>query len=253
MRKFPVSQDYTWPVTIASYEADRFSRLRPSAQLRLQQEIGEKHLAAAGLTYREFFRMGAIFVVTKLSSKTYRAPVFEEEVLLTTWPRDIKGAQLFRCYRFSSPSGEPLIDCTAAFAVVDTQSHRLMRPSIYMDLCGVTNPDRRNDCADPGRIRLPGDLEKVGERPVLYSDIDYNGHLNNTVYADFLVDFLPGGISGREITEFSINYEHEAVLGDTIELFARKDGDTVFFRGAHGRGSCFTASCRVKAAPECTL
>ena len=253
MQKYPVSPDYAWPITIASYEADRFRRLRPSAQLRLQQEVGEKHLAAAGLTYHEFFRMGAIFVVTKLSSKIYRAPVFEEEVLLTTWPRDIKGVQLFRCYRFSPPDGEPLIECTAAFAVVDTQSHRLMRPSIYMELCGVTNPERQNGCADPGKLRLPEGLEKVGERPVLYSDIDYNGHLNNTVYADFLADFLPGGVSGREITEFCINYEHEAVLGDTIEIFARQEGDTVFFRGAHAKGACFTASCKVREAPEYIL
>lgn len=37
---YNVAQDYTWELKIASYDAGRDKRLRPSNQLKLQQEVG---------------------------------------------------------------------------------------------------------------------------------------------------------------------------------------------------------------------
>ena len=47
---YNVAPDYTWELKIASYDAGRDKRLRPSNQLKLQQEVGELHLGAGGLT-----------------------------------------------------------------------------------------------------------------------------------------------------------------------------------------------------------
>ena len=42
---------YTWELKIASYDAGRDRRLRPSNQLKLQQEVVELHLGGGGLDY----------------------------------------------------------------------------------------------------------------------------------------------------------------------------------------------------------
>ena len=41
---YTVARDYTWGLKIASYDAGKDRRLRPSNQLKLQQEVGELHL-----------------------------------------------------------------------------------------------------------------------------------------------------------------------------------------------------------------
>ena len=99
------------------------------------------------------------------------------------------------------------------------------------------------DGHQPGKLMLPEELPYVGSRPVYYSDIDYNGHLNNAVYGDILCDFLPGGMFGKRILEAQVNYLSETRFGETLKLYAgEQDGETYLF-GEHERGRSF--ECRV--------
>ena len=59
---YAVPKDYTWELKIASYDAGRDRRLRPSNQLKLQQEVGELHLGIGGLDYDAFYQHGIVFV-----------------------------------------------------------------------------------------------------------------------------------------------------------------------------------------------
>ena len=111
---YTVARDYTWGLKIASYDAGKDRRLRPSNQLKLQQEVGELHLGEGGLTWEEFYRHGMIFVLTRLNSVIHRAPVLDEKVWLRTWHRDTKGAQFYRCYQFLDAAGNPLIESVSA-------------------------------------------------------------------------------------------------------------------------------------------
>ena len=220
-RTYPVKQDYTWSARVTSFDAGRDRLLRPSSLLRFQQEAGERHLGEAGLTYQEFYRRGMIFVLTRLNVEIHRLPAMGEEVSLLTWHRDGKGAQLYRCYQLFEQFG------------IGSQ------------------PDRRNGCPDPGRLRPPEGLTDAGERRVFWSDTDYNGHLNNTVYADILCDFVPDGMDGREIAGFSIAYEKEALEGESLSIrtaaLPEENGcSTVWMTGEHGRGRCFTANLRLR-------
>ena len=70
----PVRPDYDWAARVTSFDAGRDRRLRLSSLLRFQQEAGERHLGDAGLTYREFYRQGMIFVLTRLQVEIRRLP-----------------------------------------------------------------------------------------------------------------------------------------------------------------------------------
>ena len=211
---YTVARDYTWGLKIASYDAGKDRRLRPSNQLKLQQEVGELHLGEGGLTWEEFYRHGMIFVLTRLNSVIHRAPVLDEKVWLRTWHRDTKGAQFYRCYQFLDAAGNPLIESVSAFALVDPVTHKLLPPAA---------------------------LVPAGTRRVYWSDTDYNGHLNNTVYADILCDFLPGGMEGKRLTGFSISFLKEAMEGEDLVVSACAAPGEAWVAAAHQRGTCFEA------------
>lgn len=137
---YTVARDYTWGLKIASYDAGKDRRLRPSNQLKLQQEVGELHLGEGGLTWEEFYRHGMIFVLTRLNSVIHRAPVLDEKVWLRTWHRDTKGAQFYRCYQFLDAAGNPLIESVSAFALVDPVTHKLLRPEVFQPFGVETQP-----------------------------------------------------------------------------------------------------------------
>lgn len=248
---YPVKPDYAWPARVTSFDAGRNRLLRPSSLLRFQQEAGERHLGEAGLTYQEFYRRGMVFVLTRLNVEIRRLPELGEEVTLLTWHRDSKGAQLYRCYQLLDGRGEVLTEGVSAFALVEVDSHRPLRPTVFEQFGIEPHPERRNGCPDPGRLRPPEGLEESGERRIYWSDTDYNGHLNNTVYADILCDFVPGGLDSREIAGFSIAYEKEALEGERLDLRAAERTDesglcTVWVSGEHARGRCFTAQLRLR-------
>lgn len=237
--------EHVWPLTIASYDADKNRRLRLSSQLKLQQEVGELHLQAGGFPYSWMYdTLGIAFVLTRAGAVINRMPLFEEEVVLTTWSPGLTGIQYHRCYQFCDKAGNVLVDGMSTFALVDAKTHKLMRPGNIGELEGFSFKNGKlNACPVPGKIRLP-EMSPAAKREVRYSDIDYNGHLNNTVYADFICDYMPGGMEGKQADSFSINFSGEAVEGEVLNIETAVEDDIAYFRGTHERGKCFEAMCK---------
>ena len=89
---------------------------------------------------------------------------------------------------------------------------------------------------------IPDDeLELLGERRIVYSDLDYNMHMNNTRYADMLCDFMPLEDIPK-IKGMSLSYLHEAALGDTVKVYTKKTDDRYSFRTVNQNGiTCLEA------------
>ncbi len=230
---------YEWSFTIDSYMVDENRRLRPSFQLKLQQEVGERHFASTGLGYAALYEQGLVFVLTRLSTRILRAPMMDERVTLQTWHRGAKGAQFFRCYRFVSETGESLIESVSAFSLVDPVEHKLLRPSAFDKFDVPEVGDTLPHCPDPARIRCEG-LTEVATHRVRWSQIDVNRHLNNTEYANLLCDYAPGGMTGKRVTGMELCYHHEAKEGDEITLSACDDGHALILEGNLATNPCFT-------------
>lgn len=248
MKPYPVPSEFTWKIEISSFDVGQNCLLRPSSQLRLQQEAGERHFEQGGLGYDELIRCGLTFVLVRLTSVIYRAPRLSETVNLVTWHRSPRGVQFYRCYQFLDADGNILIDSVSSFALVDPATHKLLRPSVF-DQFGLTGQSERcSVCPDPVKLKVPQAMKAVGERFIRWSDIDYNGHVNNAVYADILCDNMPSGMNGKRIKSFSIDYMHEALEGDCLTL---KTDDTrltgeneAWVVGELGQDRCFEAYVR---------
>lgn len=75
----------------------------------------------------------------------------------------------------------------------------------------------------PARVHIPPkiDAEFCGTRRIVYSDIDFNGHMNNTKYPDMVCDFLPD-IRGRWVKNISLSYLKEATYGSAVDVYRSK-------------------------------
>lgn len=242
MNHFPL--EVAWDTVVATYDADRERRLKLSSQMKMQQEVGEMHLQQCGLPYQALFAKGMVWVLTRSRAVLYRQPLLESRIHITTWEKESRGAQFYRCYRFTDETGALLIDACSAFAMVDCTTHTPLRPKAFHELCNVENKEKETTCPRPEKLRLPAQMEPAGRRTVRYSDIDYNGHLNNTIYADLLCDFLPGGMQGRTLREFGLQYCSEAVEGDTLAIYTGEAEGLVYLAGDHDRGRCFEGFLR---------
>ena len=236
-----IPTEYKLPVKVASYDVGAGGVMRLSAILRYQQEAGEQHLVDAGLGWQDMLRMGMVFVTSRWHTLIHRLPAMEEQVTLTTWHRNRKGPRFFRCYEWRDAAGNLLVEGVMQFALVSVTDHRLLRGDEFMELAPLPDAPRGVGCADPGRFVLR-DAAHAGTYEVRRSDIDRNGHMNNTRYADLAWDFLPAVWQDRHPADVELYFAGESRQGDTLSLCAAMDGDkTCCVAGDTDRGRTFAA------------
>lgn len=235
---------YEWHTQVATYDVGPDRLLTPSAQLRLQQEAGERHFGEGGLNFDGVAAFGMAFVVLQNNAVIHRRPAIGEAITVKTWSRNVKGMRFFRCYRFEDAAGNTLIDSVASFALVDLKEHTLLRPSQFPAEVEHQS-DLPHGCPDPAKLKLPETMIPCGEHLVKLSELDFNGHLNNTRYADIVFDNLPAE-TASQMSGFSITFSHEAKGGDCLQLarIQREDGAWML-TAQNGDQTCFTAEIRI--------
>lgn len=239
-----VPKNYRYPIVVNTFDADQERRLRLSAILKYQQEVGERHLKEGNVGYAVMYEDGMAFVLSKASSIIHRYPLLGEELTVFTQSYGARGVRFFRCYTFFDNSGAPVIESVSAFVLVDVENHKILRPDRVDSYQLPIENGELWGCPLPGKLHPPAEMRPCGHREIRYSDIDYNGHLNNTVYADFIGDYMPGGMEGKTINRFQIGFLGEARLGETLEITGGVSGPgQMFLAGRHGRGACFEAFC----------
>jgi len=238
LKKIP--DDFTREIKITSFDADCRLNLRLSAALRFQQEAGDGHLSEGGLDHTVLRKKGLVFVISRAFVWVNRLPRYGETVRLTTWSRGIIGSQFFRCYRFTDMDGGILMDNMSAFAPVDPDSHKLLRPFAAEWL--VLPHLRDRECGpQPEKIKLPEKMPENAKRKIKFSDIDCNGHMNNAVYADIVCDHLPDSFYCRTVKSLTLNFKNEALWGDELVLAGCEEENAVYISGRYERGECFAA------------
>ena len=147
-----------------------------------------------------------------------------EDIEVRTWCIDNKGYNFIRC--FSVYRGEEQVALAVShWALIDISERKMIRTTDFRR--DFPYGDLPDETLLPGRVRIPADtkMETVGSRAIVYSDLDFNRHMNNTKYPDMICDFLPS-MDGHWVTSLSLSYLREAAFGDTLTVSrATKDGD----------------------------
>ena len=123
-----------------------------------------------------------------------------------------------------------LVSGSSQWVLVDIISREILRPSSLAEGRRRTDP-RKSDCPECEKLKKAEALPVLGQRPVYYSDLDGNGHINNAVYGKIAVDFLPEALRQKGIKDFSINFFVETKQGETLEISGEKTGTGYLLQG----------------------
>lgn len=228
---------------VFSYQTDLNSILKPSSALRFFQEIANEHCIFFNMDFQSLYEKDMMFLLIAVSVDFYKMPALNDEITLQTWSRGVKGIQFERPSRIIDKNGEVLAVASSKWILANTNTRKLLRPKEF-DFFNIPSYDLGYDLRDK-KIIMPPDLEYVGDRVVRYSDIDYNGHVNNSVYADFTLDFIPDDITNKRVSKLDIYFHSEALLGDKVKMYVKKEDGAYYVKGEHERGVCFDARCEL--------
>lgn len=230
-------------IKVMEYECDLARRLRLSGLMHHAQQMGSDHLGSKNVDYLQMYADGMVFVVNKMKIIINRRPEFNEKLFLTTIPKEPKGVQFIRDTLFDTEEGERLAEVSISWALINPETRRILRPSVF-DRYGFQFNPNDGEAITGYKLRPPAGKAVTHQRQVKYTDMDYNGHVNNSVYADLVCDMVPlERFAQQEIKEFGIIYHKEAKGGQILDITAIEN-DGWYFSGKIGEQRCFEAEIR---------
>ena len=227
-------------------DLDTFDRMHPASVLALFQDVAGIHATALGVGFAELREKNTIWVLTRIRYRVVRQPKRYERLRVSTWPLPPGRVSFRREYLIETLGGEPLIYGSSEWAVVHREERRVMPAR---DL--YPSDDYRCDTYFEGRLPRIPHFEVAGEgREVVptFSDLDVNGHVNNTKYAIYALDTMPPAEEDA-ISEFAIDYHREVMQDQPLRLYGLRQDDEVLVRGV-GAGGETMFNCRMGLTRE---
>jgi len=202
---------------------DKSDRLTLNAVFQFFQEAAISHAENLGCGREDMARTGQVWILSRISVLVDRRPKYRETVTVRSWPRG--GEKLFAMRDFDiRDSGDiPAVSARSAWIIVDIAKRRPLRPQSVMD----NLPQNEGlDALPPqagGAAALAerSNLQKAAERKALYTDVDYNGHVNNVRYVQWIEDTLdPQLLERAEKIRLDVNYTNEILGGEVVEILS---------------------------------
>lgn len=245
----PVSL-YSKKYKVGGRDIDFRGRLKLSSLFTYFQDVADLHAENLGVgmkTIQE--KYGFLWVLVRIRVDMARYPLWEEEITIDTWPQQPNKLEFMRDFLVKDSKGHILARAVSTWVIIDRNTRKLKKAeTIHLSLPLITK-ERAIDCK-LGKLRTKGQLEVFYKRRVGYSDIDFNEHLNNSKYVDFIMDaFSLEDHKNHSIESIEINYSNEALPGDTIVLY--KDlfqigSNTIYIEGINEKDDKLIFKSQVK-------
>lgn len=211
------------PVWVQTYDVntmvlDHQKRLSLVGLLNMLQDAAWLHAKARGWGFEDLIAKGTIWVLARQKLVMTDWPAWEDKVTIRTWGRDANAITAVR--EFAIMVGERRLGaCTTTWLVLDWNTRKPQKLD-RVDFALICPNDGLLDIAAE-RIPLRNDLQPATSLEVRNGDLDVNGHVNNTRYAQWIVDTMSMDELARlRIAEYDVNFLSETGVGDRIVIEA---------------------------------
>ena len=208
---------YSAHYTTKWHDTDGGGILRPSALLVYMQETANIQCREYGMDLNDLHhKEGKGFLLSRMMVTVFAPLHAYEDIEVRTWCIDNKGYNFIRCFAVYR-GDEQMALAVSHWALLDVAEKKMIRTTDFRR--DFPYGDLPDETLLPPRVRIPAatDMEIVGARTIVYSDLDFNRHMNNTKYPDMICDFLPS-MDGRRVSSLSLSYLREAAFGDTLAV-----------------------------------
>ena len=218
--------------------------------LNFIQDVGWQHAIHLEVQLKEDHG----WVFTRQNLIMWDWPNRNEIVTLKTWLRAPSPIGfLLRDYEISI-GDRKIGECTSAFTVMDMKLRKMAQVD-WTPYASIWRNDGYLQ-SHPGKINIEKETLDLAQFEVRNSDIDSNNHVNNTRYAQWILDSIPIETlrAGTRLHQYEINFLAETKMGDLIKVQKgqqdRLEDDTalIYFQGVRTVDQKIVFSARMKTS-----
>ncbi|USS86982.1 thioesterase [Fructilactobacillus cliffordii] len=201
---------------IANFQTEIHGKITLQCLIDSFIQVSEDESVELSVGVSDVQATGVTWIVVQQDLHIHRLPRANERVRIETQAASHTNYFARRLYRVYDEADNLLVDVESLWVMMDLQTRKMVKINP-----ALTEPFGSEHVKRLPRLtkipNLSGEPDQTMTYPVLFTDIDFNGHVSNTHYVgwitntldfDFLRDYLP--------TDFSIKYADEVRYGDEV-------------------------------------
>lgn len=217
---------------ILSSDCDRYGFWKMNRILVLLQELAGEHSEILGLSFADTLALGAVWVVTRNEFEVLAYPSIAQTIVGKTFPGRARRGIYPRYYLVEDEEGQPLLRASSFWALADVNTRQMT------DIKEVIARMPDNSHLQP-YFRNPAAADELTQGQQIgdtilpvYTDLDRNGHVNNTRPADWALCLLSQVADLRQhpVKSLVASYHREMMEGDSVDLSLTQDAQAFSFR-----------------------
>ena len=236
-------------LTLRVSECDVNGLWRPGAMMIEMQEAAGEHSASMGCGREDLTKLGLAWVVARMELQMGRYPAWGEEVTVHTFHRPHRHRFFPRYFDIRDGEGRTVCLGSSLWLLMDLETRqsvnadRLLRPLPY-------NGDMPETIPLPKGITQLETPEKSIPYRAVYTDLDANGHVNNTKYVDWLCNVLGSDtLTAHPIETLTIHFDSEIRPEQPVDMRLKRDGMQYQLTGIHEGKAAFDIGGTLRTRP----
>lgn len=172
-----------------------------------------------GFGVRDLNVHNASWVLTRMALETDRMPEEYEPIRITTWVSGISRAMTTRNFEVFDRGGIRIACAVTNWAMIDLTERRILDLHLLPAYDSMIQ-EFPVPAALPRRLVSPSAAQEHRHR-VVYSDLDFNCHVNSVRYIQWVVDTLPiEMLERRRFARTDINFMQETRHGELLTILS---------------------------------
>ena len=207
---------YSQTYEVTDIAVNRFGRMKTSMILFLAQEVAGKHCNVLSVDYDTLAARQMFWAVTRHRVQITRLPVRGETIRIETWPMPTTRVAYPRSMVAYDEQGRECFRSISLWVLMDLRKRSMILPGKSgIEVAGTL---RGMELDSPAGL-VAKTLQNHHSRQVCFTDLDRNGHMNNTKYLDWIDDLLPSSFHEQHSPrEFTVCYLSESREGQTLDM-----------------------------------
>lgn len=212
-------------------DVDAYDNLKPSSLLSFMEESACASADELGFGYNAISPLCLGFIIANLRTEFTRPIKLGETLEVHTWPLKPKHLIFLRDYEFYC-NGQKVGAGATRWCMIDTKTFSMKPVSAFFKEGDFDNYNTERSLDFSGWTLPAFDGELVCSEKAGFSLYDHYFHVNNTKYAEFLLDaFSPEELNGKYIKNLQISFLKQCKWGETIEIYRKEDGNVNLIEG----------------------
>jgi medium-chain acyl-[acyl-carrier-protein] hydrolase len=234
---------FVLPWKILASDCDAAKRLKLSSLLRAIEEISIADTTRLHMGREKTLDKGLLWVIARISIKINALPRYDDFVKLITYPEKREHVLFPRYYVLKNATGKSYLEAESLWTLIDEKTRKPVNPKDYGILIRGFPFKKENEILP---IVQPLPIQKSSSRIVTYSELDLNGHMTNTRYADWFVDAFAEELKTKELSSFNLAFRQEAKEGESLTLGMGEEQNKVYLSGSKEGVEVFAISANFR-------